>query len=88
MKICGVDLPVRVLTEEEEKAVLEKAERFLNSRRMFGSRGGGRGGYRRGGKRRGRHLAATSQFGYYYYLSVVAGGGRGGYRGAKRPRND
>lgn len=33
-------------------------------------------------------LAATSQFGYYSYLFVIAGGGRGGYRGAKRPRND
>ena len=53
MKICGVELPVRVLTEEEEKPVLEKAERYLNSRRMFGSRGGGRGGFRRGNKRRG-----------------------------------
>ncbi|XP_059477755.1 la protein homolog [Neocloeon triangulifer] len=49
--VCGVELVVEALSEEDEKPVLEKAEKFLNSRRMFGSKG--RGGFKKG-KRRGR----------------------------------
>jgi len=51
IKVCGVDLTVKALTEEEEKPVLEKAEKFLNSRRMFNPKG--RGGHFKRGKRRG-----------------------------------